>query len=45
MYAEHPGGANVSFGDGSVRFISEAINHDVWAAACSRNGGEVTRVE
>ena len=45
MFAEHPGGANVSFGDGSVRFISESINHDVWAAACSRDGGEVARVE
>lgn len=45
MYAEHPGGANVSFGDGSVRFIAETINHDVWAAACSRDGGEVARVE
>lgn len=45
MYAEHHGGANVSFGDGSVRFIAETINHDVWAAACSRDGGEVARVE
>ena len=45
MYAEHSGGANVSFGDGSVRFIADSINHDVWAAACSRNGGEVARVD
>ncbi len=45
MYAEHRGGANVSFGDGSVRFIAETINHDVWAAACSYDGGEVARVE
>jgi prepilin-type N-terminal cleavage/methylation domain-containing protein len=45
MFAEHPSGANVSFGDSSVRFISETVNHDVWAAACSRNGGEVARVQ
>lgn len=40
MYAAHPSGANVLLGDGSVRFILEFINHDVWAALCSRNGLE-----
>jgi prepilin-type N-terminal cleavage/methylation domain-containing protein/prepilin-type processing-associated H-X9-DG protein len=42
MYAEHAGGANVSFGDGSVRFVAETINHDLWAAICSRDGGEAS---
>lgn len=41
MYAEHAGGAHVLLGDGSVRFVSEFINVDVWAALSSRNGGEV----
>jgi prepilin-type N-terminal cleavage/methylation domain-containing protein/prepilin-type processing-associated H-X9-DG protein len=41
MYANHPGGAHVLLGDGSVRFISEMIHHDTWAAISSRNGGEV----
>jgi len=41
MYAAHPSGANVLLGDGSVRFILESINHNAWAALCSRNGGEV----
>ncbi|MFM1903654.1 MAG: hypothetical protein RLZZ440_1554 [Planctomycetota bacterium] len=42
MYAEHTGGANVSLGDGSVRFVAETINHDIWAALCSRDGGEAS---
>ena len=36
----HPGGANVSFGDGAVRFISESIDQEVWWALGSRNGNE-----
>jgi prepilin-type N-terminal cleavage/methylation domain-containing protein/prepilin-type processing-associated H-X9-DG protein len=41
MYSEHSGGANVLFGDCSVRFISAQINQATWAALSSRNGGEV----
>ena len=41
MYSEHQGGANVCLGDGSVRFISEFINQDTWAALNSRAKGEV----
>jgi len=41
MYAEHVGGANVLLGDGSVRFVSQFINQDTWAALCSRAEGEV----
>ncbi len=40
MYAEHPGGANVLLGDGSVRFVSELIHQPTWAALSSRSGGE-----
>jgi len=40
MYADHPNGANVMLGDGSVRFISQFCKVDVWAAMCSMNGGE-----
>jgi prepilin-type N-terminal cleavage/methylation domain-containing protein/prepilin-type processing-associated H-X9-DG protein len=40
MYSEHPGGANVLFGDGSVQFISEQINQLVWAAMATRAGNE-----
>ena len=40
MYSEHPGGANILFGDGSTRFISEFINPYTWVALSTRNGGE-----
>lgn len=40
MYADHPGGANVLLGDGSVRFVSELIHQPTWAALSSRAGGE-----
>ena len=41
MYSDHPGGANVANGDGSVRFVSEFINQDVWQYVSSIAGGEV----
>jgi len=37
----HPGGVNVLFGDGSVRFLKSTVNNSVWWAIGSRNGGEV----
>ncbi len=37
----HPGGANASLGDASVRFVSETVNHAVWRALGTRSGGEV----
>ena len=40
MYSTHPGGCNVALGDGSVRFVSESIRAEVWAALSSMNGGE-----
>jgi prepilin-type N-terminal cleavage/methylation domain-containing protein/prepilin-type processing-associated H-X9-DG protein len=40
MYAEHPSGANVLFGDGSVRFISMFIHQPTWAALSSRSEGD-----
>jgi prepilin-type N-terminal cleavage/methylation domain-containing protein/prepilin-type processing-associated H-X9-DG protein len=41
MYSEHGPGANVSFGDGSVRFISAQIHQPTWAALSSRNKGDL----
>lgn len=40
MYSQHPGGANILLGDGSVRFISENVRFSVWTALSSRNGGD-----
>jgi prepilin-type processing-associated H-X9-DG protein len=39
--SEHPGGVNVVHGDGSVRFIAEQINLDVWRAISTRAGSEI----
>jgi prepilin-type processing-associated H-X9-DG protein len=37
----HPGGVNVLFGDGSVRFIKDSISPQTWMALGTRNNGEV----
>jgi prepilin-type processing-associated H-X9-DG protein len=39
--SNHPGGVNVCFTDGSVRFIKNSVNPQTWWAIGSRNGGEV----
>jgi prepilin-type N-terminal cleavage/methylation domain-containing protein/prepilin-type processing-associated H-X9-DG protein len=36
----HSGGVNVCLGDGSVRFVRDAIDFNAWRAAGSRAGGE-----
>lgn len=40
--SNHSGGVNVAFGDGSVRFVRDSVPVDVWRAAFTRAGGEVT---
>ena len=39
--SRHPGGVNVTFADGSVRFIKTTVNLQTWRAIGTRNGGEV----
>jgi prepilin-type processing-associated H-X9-DG protein len=39
--SRHPGGVNVAFCDGGVRFVRDAIDLAAWRAMGSRNGGEV----
>jgi prepilin-type processing-associated H-X9-DG protein len=38
----HVGGAQILLADGSVRFVSENIDKNVWWNVGTRNGGEVT---
>ncbi|MDG3004358.1 DUF1559 domain-containing protein [Paludisphaera mucosa] len=39
--SKHPGGVNVGFADGSVRFVKDSIDRNTWRALGSMNGGEV----
>jgi prepilin-type N-terminal cleavage/methylation domain-containing protein/prepilin-type processing-associated H-X9-DG protein len=39
--SSHPGGVNVLFADGGVRFIKNAISQSTWFALGTRAGGEV----
>jgi prepilin-type N-terminal cleavage/methylation domain-containing protein/prepilin-type processing-associated H-X9-DG protein len=37
----HPGGANVLFGDGSVKFVKSTISYPTWWALGTKSGGEI----
>ncbi len=39
--SEHPGGAFMGLVDGSVQFVSDTVEFDMWQALGSRAGGEV----
>jgi prepilin-type N-terminal cleavage/methylation domain-containing protein/prepilin-type processing-associated H-X9-DG protein len=39
--SSHPGGVNVGFLDGSVKFIKDSVNLQTWASIATRAGGEV----
>jgi prepilin-type processing-associated H-X9-DG protein len=38
--SQHPGGVNVLFGDGSVKFVKNTVSLLTWRALGTRNGGE-----
>ena len=39
--SRHPGGVNVLLGDGSVRFVGNAVDFPIWQGLSTRAGGEV----
>jgi len=39
--SQHPGGVNVLFLDGSVRFVKNSVNYSAWLAMSSKDQGEV----
>lgn len=43
--SQHVGGVNVAFGDGSVRFVNENIDRNIWRAVGTRNGREVIELD
>jgi prepilin-type N-terminal cleavage/methylation domain-containing protein/prepilin-type processing-associated H-X9-DG protein len=41
MYSFHPGGANVAFADGGVRFVREAVSATTFAALVTKSAGDL----
>jgi prepilin-type N-terminal cleavage/methylation domain-containing protein/prepilin-type processing-associated H-X9-DG protein len=39
--SRHPGGVNACFVDGSVRFVKDSVEQNIWQAVWTRAGGEV----
>ncbi len=45
IFSFHPGGANASFADGSVRFLKESIDINVLVSLVTKAGGEVVTAD
>ncbi len=43
--SNHPGGVNVLFCDGSVKFVKNTINQATWWALGTRGNGEVVSAD
>jgi prepilin-type N-terminal cleavage/methylation domain-containing protein/prepilin-type processing-associated H-X9-DG protein len=43
--SQHPGGVNILFADGSVKFIKSSISQTTWWALGTRAGGEVVSAD
>ncbi len=41
----HPGGVNVGFLDGSVKFVKDSVNLATWGAIATKAGGEVVSAD
>jgi prepilin-type processing-associated H-X9-DG protein len=41
----HPGGVNVGFLDGSVRFVKDSVSQQTWWAIATKAGGEVVSTD
>ena len=41
----HPGGVNVAFGDGSVKFIKDSISNQIWFDLLTSHNGEIVSAD
>jgi len=41
----HPGGVNVGFLDGSVKFVKDSVDLATWGAIATKAGGEVVSAD
>jgi prepilin-type processing-associated H-X9-DG protein len=41
----HPGGVNVGFLDGSVKFIKDSISYQTWGSIATKAGGEIVSAD
>jgi prepilin-type N-terminal cleavage/methylation domain-containing protein/prepilin-type processing-associated H-X9-DG protein len=45
FHSQHPGGGNFAFTDGSVKFIKNSINYDIYTAVSTRARGEIVSAD
>ena len=45
IYAFHPNGANILLCDGSVHFVGETLDRDVFAGLVTKAGHELIRAD
>ena len=43
--SNHPGGVNVAFADGSVKFVKDTVDLKAWWSLGTRAGGEVVSAD
>lgn len=42
--SRHPGGVNALMADGSVKFVMDTVDRNVWHASWTRSGGEINTI-
>jgi prepilin-type N-terminal cleavage/methylation domain-containing protein/prepilin-type processing-associated H-X9-DG protein len=43
--SNHPGGVNVGFLDGSVKFVKDTVSLQTWGSIATKNGGEIVSAD
>ena len=43
--SNHPGGAQFAYADGSIHFLSQSADQLIYRGLCTRNGGEIGKLD